>query len=103
MKQNWIQQFGDKKIQHRAIINNDLRRALSEALEEIYLFVDDLDIDYELEALVTDSKENMIRIRINYLHEDDRDLIWDRAAQTVAEQSSKWDVDILCGIKRLRK
>ncbi len=98
----WLERYGEPRIKARAAMDPALREVLEGALPEIERLLVESGRDFVLEALVTKSGENMIRMRVRYASAKERDTLWDRAAEILERARGGRDVDILCGIARLR-
>jgi|Deesub1362A_J573_1020465.scaffolds.fasta_scaffold00974_3 hypothetical protein len=98
----WLERYGDWKIRARAARDPVLREILERALGDIRALLEEWGREYVLEALVTKAGENMIRMRVRYASAKERDTLWDRAAEILERARGGRDVDILCGIARLR-
>ncbi len=99
----WLERYGERKIQERAARDPELRAVLEGSLPEIERLLRECGREYVLEALVTKSGENMIRMRVRYSSAAERDRLWDRAAEILERHRAGRDVNILCGIYRLRE
>ncbi len=97
----WLEIYGERRIRERASRDPSLRAVLEASLEGIYRLLSTWGQPFHLEALVTKSGENMIRMRVAYRTKAERDAIWDRAAEIMEQARGDREVDILCGIYRL--
>ncbi len=98
----WLERYGEERIRARAAADPALREVLEGSLAEIERLLQETGRDYVLEALVTKSGENLIRMRVRYASAAERDRLWDRAAEILERHRAGRDVNILCGIYRLR-
>lgn len=98
---SWLERFGDGRIRQRALRDPDLREVLEISLREIHRLLRESGRAFSLEATVTKTGENLIRMRVGYRSREERDCIWDRAAEIMEEARAGRAVDILCGIYRL--
>ncbi|HDC92150.1 hypothetical protein J7K76_06105 [Candidatus Bipolaricaulota bacterium] len=98
----WLERYGEPRIRARAAADPVLREILEGTLAEIHRLLEECGREYVLEALVTKSGENMIRMRVRYTSAAERDRLWDRAAEILERHRSGRNVNILCGIHRLR-
>lgn len=98
----WLERYGEERIRSRAAHDPQLKDVLERALREIERLLRESGRDYTLEALVTRSGENMIRMRVRYTSAVERDRLWDRAAEILERARRGREVNILCGIARLR-
>lgn len=78
-----------------------MQEVLEASLAEIERLLRESGREYVLEALVTKSGENLIRMRVRYASAEERDHLWDRAAEILERHRAGRDVNILCGIYRL--
>ncbi len=99
---DWIDRFGDERLRDKASRQGQLRGALDRALEGIYHLLENLGREYKLQAVLTDTGENLIRMRVKYKDREERDRIWDEAARIILNVREEQEVDILCGIYKLR-
>lgn len=99
----WLERYGDPKIRARASRDPLLQEVLEAALAEIARLLEESGREHVLEALVTKSGENLIRMRVRYASAVERDRLWDRAAEILERHRAGRAVDILCGISRLRR
>jgi len=97
-----LERYGDRRIRARARDNPLLHDVLEASLSEIERLLASCGRDFILEALVTRSGENMIRMRVRYASAEERDRLWDRAAEILERHRAGRDVHILCAIARLR-
>ncbi len=98
----WLERYGERKIMARAAGDPVLREILERALGDIRGLLEEWGREYALEALVTKAGENMIRMWVRYASAKERDALWDRAAEILERARRGRDVNILCGIGRLR-
>jgi hypothetical protein len=97
---NWIERYGDARIRRRAGGDAALREVLSTALAGIHSLLEGWGRPYRLEAVLTRSGEYMIRIRVQYEDQTERDRIWDQAAGILETARAGREIHILCGIYR---
>lgn len=99
----WLERYGEPRIKARAAEDPVLREILEGTLAEIHRLLEGCGREYVLEVLVTKSGENLIRMRVRYSSAEERDRLWDRAAEILERHRAGRAVNILCGIYRLRK
>lgn len=99
---DWIDRFGDERIRDKALKEEGLRTALDRSLKEIYRLLESSGKEYRLEAVLTDTGENLVRMSVKYKRREERDRIWDEAARIILNAREEQKVDILCGIYKLR-
>ncbi|HEC63618.1 MAG TPA: hypothetical protein ENI38_04450 [Candidatus Acetothermia bacterium] len=78
-----------------------LAQVFAEALPEIEKFLLSTGLRHRLEARLTRGGEYLIRMQVAYRSREERDRIWDRAAQILERARAGRDIHILCGISRL--
>ncbi len=95
---DWSDLLADEGIRVRAAKNRALAQVLEEALEGIDRLLSRTGLPYRLDARLTRSGEYLIRMQIAYRSRDERDRLWDQAAQILEGARRGQDVHILCGI-----
>ena len=78
-----------------------LAQVLGQALSGIQGYLSRLGLPYRLDAQLTRGGEYLIRMRVAYRSQEERDRIWDRAAAILEQARAGRQVHILCGISRL--
>lgn len=98
---SWVEKFGDLRINRRAEVDPLLREVLERALEEIHGILAAHGRPFRLRALLTRDGEYLLRMEVAYENREERDQLWDEAAQALERARADRPVHILCGIARL--
>lgn len=98
---SWVEKFGDPKINRRAEVDPLLREVLEKALAEIYGLLSAHGRPFRLRAVLTRDGEYLLRMEVAYEDREERDRLWDEAAQALERARAGRPVHILCGIARL--
>ncbi len=98
---NLLREFGDARINRRAEADPLLREVLEKALPEIHAILTAHGQPFRLRALLTRDGEYLLRMEVAYQDREERDRLWDEAAQALERARAGRPVHILCGIARL--
>ncbi len=98
---NVLEQFGEPRINRRAEVDPLLREVLERALSEIHEILVAHGRPFRLRALLTRDGEYLLRLEVAYRDREERDRLWDEAAQALERARAGRPVHILCGIARL--
>ncbi|MBC7222405.1 hypothetical protein H5T56_05445 [Candidatus Bipolaricaulota bacterium] len=96
-----LEQLGDFRINRRAEVDPLLREVLEQALVEIHGLLVAHGRPFRLRALLTKDGEYLLRMEVAYEDREERDRLWDEAAQALERARAGRPVHILCGIARL--
>lgn len=96
-----LEQFGEPWINRRAEVDPLLREVLERALSEIHAILAAHGRPFKLRALLTRDGEYLLRMEVAYQDREERDRLWDEAAQALERARAGRPVHILCGIARL--
>jgi hypothetical protein len=96
-----LEQFGDPRLVRRAEVDPLLREVLEKALAEIYGLLSAHGRPFRLRAVLTRDGEYLLRMEVAYEDREERDHLWDEAAQALERARAGRPVHILCGIARL--
>ncbi len=96
-----LEEFGDLRINRRAEVDPLLREVLERALAEIHKILVAHGRPFRLRALLTKDGEYLLRMEVAYEDREERDRLWDEAAQALEQARAGRPVHILCGIARL--
>ncbi|MBC7318679.1 hypothetical protein H5T57_05500 [Candidatus Bipolaricaulota bacterium] len=96
-----LEEFGDFRINRRAEVDPLLREVLEQALSEIHEILVAHGRPFRLRALLTREGEYLLRMEVAYQDREERDRLWDEAAQALERARAGRPVHILCGIARL--
>jgi len=97
-----ITRFGDKEIRRRAEADPALADVLERTLSALEVLLAASQRAYRLRAVLTREGEYLIRMEVAYCSRQERDALWDQAAAALEQVRAGRNVDILCGIYRLR-
>lgn len=97
----FLEEFGDPRINRRAEVDPLLREVLERALSEIHRILTAHGRPFRLRAVLTRDGEYLLRMEVAYADREERDRIWDEAAQALERARAGRPVHILCGIARL--
>lgn len=95
---DWSDLLVGTGIRARVARDRVLARVLEEALEGIDRLLSETGLPYRLNAHLTRGGEYLIRIQIAYRSREERDRLWDQAAQILERARRGQEVHILCGI-----
>lgn len=95
-----LEECGDFRIKRRAEVDPILREVLERALAEIHGILSAHGRPFRLRALLTRDGEYLLRMEVAYRDREERDRIWDAAAQALERARAGRPVHILCGIYR---
>lgn len=98
---SWLEEFGDPRINRRAEVDPLLREVLEQALAEIHNILMAHGRPFRLRAILTRDGEYLLRMEVAYQDREERDRLWDEAAQALERARAGRPVHILCGIARL--
>lgn len=98
---NVLEEFGDLRINRRAEADPLLREVLEQALCEIHGILTAHGRPFRLRAILTRDEEYLVRMEVAYENREERDRLWDEAAQALERARAGRPVHILCGIARL--
>lgn len=96
-----LAELGDFRINRRAEADPLLREVLEQALSEIHGILRAHGRPFRLRALLTREGEYLLRMEVAYRDREERDQLWDEAAQALERARAGRPVHILCGIARL--
>ncbi len=96
-----LEQFGEPQLNQQAEKDLLLREVLEQALSEIHAILLARGRPFKLRALLTRDGEYLLRMEVAYQDREERDSIWDEAAQALERARAGRPVHILCGIARL--
>lgn len=97
----WLERVGDQRILARAREDPELSAVLETALPEFNRILTDLGRPFRLQAMLTRDGEYLIRVEVAYRNKEERDRIWNLAAQALEKARAGRPVHVLCGISRL--
>ncbi len=98
---NMLEELGDPRINRRAEVDPLLREVLERALSEIHGILTAHGRPFRLRALLTREGEYLLRMEVAYQDREERDQLWDQAAQALERARAGRPIHILCGIARL--
>ncbi len=96
-----LEELGDFRIRRRAEVDPLLREVLERALSEIHTILLAHGRPFRLRAILTREGEYLLRMEVAYEDREERDRLWDEAAQALERARAGRPVHILCGIARL--
>lgn len=96
-----LEELGDFRIRRRAEVDPLLREVLERALAEIHGILLAHGRPFRLRATLTRDGEYLLRMEVAYEDREERDRLWDEAAQALERARAGRPVHILCGIARL--
>ncbi|MGQ9700025.1 MAG: hypothetical protein ACUVQS_03035 [Candidatus Bipolaricaulaceae bacterium] len=96
-----LAELGDVRINRRAEGDPLLREVLEQALSEIHGILQAHGRPFRLRALLTREGEYLLRMEVAYQNREERDRLWDEAAQALERARAGRPIHILCGIARL--
>lgn len=96
-----LAEFGEPRINRRAEVDPLLRDVLEKALAEIHEILLAHGRPFRLRAMLTKDGEYLLRMEVAYEDREERDRLWDEAAQALERARAGRPVHILCGIARL--